>query len=49
MYTCQEVVLIERGETTDWSKSSPCAQMPVRNGKCKQYKNTELTMEALTS
>jgi hypothetical protein len=35
MYTCQEVVLIEPGETTDLRKSSPNAQMPVRKEKWK--------------
>jgi hypothetical protein len=33
MYTCQELVLLEPGETTDWRKSSSCAQMPVGKGK----------------
>jgi|HubBroStandDraft_6_1064221.scaffolds.fasta_scaffold26654_3 hypothetical protein len=49
MYTRQAVVLIEPGETTDWGKSSPYAQMPVRKEKWKQWKNTERTMEALIS
>ena len=33
---CQELVLIEPGETTDWRKSSTYTQMPVGKEKWKQ-------------